>query len=643
MDNSIVFIAPYKKLGELFSETCRELNKNIPVEIGDLEEGAYAAVKLEEQGIDAVISRGGTALAIKREVTDLPVIEVQVGGFDLIRTLHQVQQETNSVAVVGFNTFTYGLECLRDAMDIKLEILTLKEEWYNRPHIILEKLKELKEKGYNWVVGDTISVKFAKQLGINAVLIRSGKESLVQAIFEAERVVKIRKQEVEKAKRIKVIIDFAYEGIISIDQHGKIDIFNPRAENIFQIKSYKVIGRNIKEILPEMDLVKTVQTGYQEKGKIIKVKGVEIVTNIIPVKINNEVVRVVSTFQKVSRIQKVEQKIREELYLKGHVAENTFDDIIGKSVAIRRIKEEARDYAQLDSPIFLYGETGTGKELFAQSIHNASLRKNKPFVAFNCAALPDNLIESELFGYVEGAFTGAIKRGKLGLFEQTHEGTIFLDEIGEISIETQIRLLRVIQENKIRRIGDDKLTPVNVRIIVATNSDLQRLIQEHKFREDLYYRINVLNLNIPTLRERIEDIPLLVDFFIKKNQHKINKVIKGISKGGMRILQNYSWPGNVRQLENIVERLMIRTREGYIMTNFVRKVMRTIIGNNFEKKQIEGIKLFCNSWNIPQNMNLEDIEKVVIREVIKEERGNKRAAAERLGIGRTTLWRKLKY
>jgi PAS domain S-box-containing protein len=570
MEYSIVFIAPYKKLGELFSETCRELNRNIPVLIGDLEEGARLAVKLEEQGVDAVISRGGTAMAIRREVTDLPVIEVQVGGFDLLRILQQVKQESNRVVVAGFNTFTYGVESLQGILGIEIKVLTLKEEWYNQQHFIEERLKKVKEENYNLVVGDNISVKIAKILGMNAYLIRSGKEALIQSIFEAERVVKVRKQEMEKAKNIKSIIDYAYEGIISIDQEGNIDIFNPTAEEILQIKSYKVIGRNINAILPEMNLHETFQTGYQENDRILTVKGIKIVANIIPIKINEEVVRVISIFQKVSRIQKVEQKIREEIHLKGHVAENTFDDIIGTSVVINRVKEEARDYAQLDAPILIYGETGTGKEFFAQAIHNTSFRRNKPFVAFNCAALPTNLIESELFGYVEGAFTGAVKNGIQGLFEQTHEGTIFLDEIGEISLETQIRLLRVIQENKIRKLGDDKLIPVNVRIIIATNNDLQQLIRENRFREDLYYRINVLNLNIPPLRERKDDIPLLVNFFIRKYEHKINRVIKGISAGGMRLLKNYHWPGNVRQLENVVERLMIRAKEGYIMTNLVK-------------------------------------------------------------------------
>jgi len=635
MSYLIAFIAPYKKLGELFSEVCREINKDIPVVIGDLEEGARKAVELEEQGIEALISRGGTAIAIKKKVTNLPVIEVQVSGYDLIRVLHQAQQETDRVAVVGFSPFTYGIEDLGDVMGLNLKILTLNENWYEHPLYIEKKLKEIKMQGYNWVVGDNISVKVAKKLGMNALLIKSGKEALMQSILEAERVAEVRKRELEKTKRIKSIIDFAYEGIITVDQKGVIDTFNPQAVKIFEKEAYKIIGKNINKIFPEFDFSKIIKIGQKIEGKIWTVGDIKIVANIIPIKINNEIVRTVVTFQKVSQVQKIEQKIREKLYLKGNVADNTFNDIIGQSQIFRNLKEEAKNYAQIDSPVLLYGETGTGKELFAQAIHNYSPRRIKPFVAFNCAALPESLLESELFGYVGGAFTGAKKEGKMGLFEQAHEGTIFLDEIGEISQNIQARLLRVLQEHKVRRLGDDKVIPVDVRIITSTNKKLIQLLKENKFRDDLYYRINVLNLEIPPLRERKEDISLLVNFFIKKCGYKFKQIVEGISEEGMQILENYDWPGNIRQLENIIERLLVRTDKNFIMTNLVKEIMKLQYGggviDNYQKQ---------NNINYPLSGDLENIEKNIIKEIINEEKGNKAAAARRLGISRTTLWRK---
>ena len=637
MSYSIAFIAPYKKMGELFSEICQEYNKNIIIKIGDLEEGARQAVELEEQGaIDVVISRGGTAIAIKKKVTNLPVVEVQISGFDLIRALHQARKETNKIAVVGFYPFTYGIKGLGDIMNIDIEILTLKENWYEHTLYVEKKLKEIKKQGYNWIVGDNISVEIAEQLGMNTVLVESGKEALMQSILEAERVAEVRKKELEKNKRIKSIIDFAYEGIITVDQNGVIDTFNPQAVKIFEKEAYKIIGKNVNKMFPEFDFSKITKIGQKIEGKIWTVGDIKIAANIIPIRINDETVRTVVTFQKVSQIQKTEQKIREKLYLKGNVAENTFNDIIGQSQIFRNLKEEAKNYAQIDSPVLLYGETGTGKELFAQAIHNYSPRRNKSFVAFNCAALPESLLESELFGYVRGAFTGAKKEGKMGLFEQAHEGTIFLDEIGEISQNIQARLLRVLQEHKVRRLGDDKVIPVDVRIIASTNKKLIQLVKENKFRDDLYYRINVLNLDIPPLRERKEDISLLVNFFIKKCGYKFKKIVEGISEEGMQILENYDWPGNIRQLENIIERLVVRTGKNFIMTNLVKEIMklqyRGGIIDNYQKQ---------DNINYPLSGNLENIEKNIIKEIINEEKGNKAATARRLGISRTTLWRKL--
>ncbi len=320
--------------------------------------------------------------------------------------------------------------------------------------------------------------------------------------------------ELEKTKRFKSIIDFAYEGIVTIDQNGIIDNFNPKAEKIFNKSSYQVIGESIYKIFPENESAEVLVSDQKIEGKVFNFGEIRIVANIIPIKINNETVRRVITFQDASVIQKAEQRIRRGLYHKGNIAENQFEDIIGNSLIIRTLKEEAKRFSEVDSPILIYGDTGTGKELFAQSIHNYSKRKKQPFVAFNCAALPDNILESELFGYVEGAFTGAREGGKMGLFELAHGGTIFLDEIGEISQNTQVRLLRVLEEQKIRRLGDDRVIPIDVRIITSTNKNLTKLIKEGKYREDLYYRINVLNIVLPNLNERCSDFPLLVHFFI---------------------------------------------------------------------------------------------------------------------------------
>jgi len=645
MSYEIVFISPYKKMADLFSEVCKEFNKNIIVKIGDLESGAKQAIELEGQGIDVIISRGGTAIAIKKKVSNLPVVEIQISGFDLIRALYKIREKTKKAAIVGFYPFTYGVEGLGSIIDMELKAVTLKENWYKQPNYIKKKLEEIKRQNYECVVGDNISVEIAEQLGMNAVLVESGKEALMQSILEAERVAEVRRNELEKTKRIKSIIDFAYEGIINVDKNGIIDTFNPQAAKIFKKEAYKIVGKNINEVFPEFHFSNIIKKDQRIEGKFWTVGNIKIAANIIPIKINNKVISFVITFQKVSQIQRIEQNIRKKIYLKGHIAENKFEDIIGQSKSINNLKEEAKNYAQVDSPVLLYGETGTGKELIAQSLHNYSARRDKPFVAFNCAALPENILESELFGYVEGAFTGAKKVGKMGFFEQAHEGTIFLDEIGEISKNIQARLLRVLQERKVRRLGDDRVIPVDVRIITSTNKNLSKLVKENKFRRDLYYRINVLNLKLPSLKERKEDISLLVDFFINKYKHKFKKEIKGISEEGMDILKKYNWPGNIRELENVIERLIVRSRNPYIMTNLAKEVLDIIDDNEVVYENSYNLKhnTGCDKSElyIPLKGNLEDIERVIIEKMIKNEKGNKTAVAKKLGIGRTTLWRKI--
>jgi PAS domain S-box-containing protein len=646
MKYKIAFIAPYKEMAELFLKVCDEFNRKIVIEIGDLAQGVKKAKELEKQGIDVIISRGGTAIAIEKEIKEIPIVKVQVNAFDIIRAIHKIKKTTNKAAIIGFHPFTYGIEGLGRILNIEIRALTLEEDWYNDASYIKKNIKDVKEDNFEWLIGDNISVELAKELGMNSILIESGKEALANAIFEAERVAKIKKIELEKTKRFKTIVDFAYEGIITTDQNGIVDNFNPQAEKIFNKKTYQVIGGKINKIFSEENILELLKINQNIEGKIFTIGDTRIVANIIPIKINGEIVRYVITFQEASQIQKVEQKIRRKLYLKGNVADNSFDDIIGESIVIKSLKEEAKKFAEVDSPILIYGETGTGKELFAQSIHNHSKRKKQPFVAFNCAALPDNILESELFGYVEGAFTGARRGGKMGLFEQAHDGTIFLDEIGEISKNTQVRLLRVLQEQKIRRLGDDRVIPVNVRIITSTNKNLNKLVDENKFREDLYYRINVLNIVLPNLNQRKSDIPLLVNYFLNKYKYKFQKNIEAISDEGMKLLQRYEWPGNIRQLENIIERLVISTDEKFIPANIIQKLLLSIdniykqnLTINMQNAMIDiENKRFIN---IPVDESLEDIEKYIIQCMIEKEKGNKTLVAKRLGIGRSTLWRKL--
>ncbi|MCX6247288.1 MAG: sigma-54 dependent transcriptional regulator [Bacteroidetes bacterium] len=304
----------------------------------------------------------------------------------------------------------------------------------------------------------------------------------------------------------------------------------------------------------------------------------------------------------------------------------SFEKILGKSREIKETILLAEKVAPADSTVLLEGETGTGKELFAQSIHNSSPRKNKPFIAVNCSAFPKELLESELFGYKKGAFTGAIS-DKKGLFEEANEGTLFLDEIGEMNYDLQAKLLRVLEDQTFTKIGDTKQVHVNVRILAATNLDLLKEAQSERFRPDLYYRLSVFKIRLPSLRERIEDIEEMALFFIRFYSMKANKQVTGMDPAFLARLKHYDWPGNTRELKNIIERTVILTDHEVLTADLLPYELlspsRSTIAEEFEG-------------------SMEELEKIHIRKVLALAKGNKTKAADRLGIGIPTLYRKLK-
>lgn len=329
------------------------------------------------------------------------------------------------------------------------------------------------------------------------------------------------------------------------------------------------------------------------------------------------------------------QKLYDEVK-KLQVAKYNFNDIIGHSHSIRQVKDTAKNISQGNSSVLLFGETGTGKELFAQSLHNFSNRKMGPFVAINCGALPASLIESNLFGYEKGAFTGAKKEGHKGIFEQAHGGTIFLDEISEMELHLQTKLLRVLQEREVIRIGGTKAIPIDVRVIASTNRDLSQSVEQQKFRQDLYYRLNVVQLVIPPLRNRIQDIPELVTFFMGKYNTLLGRYVYSISKKAINQLLDYSWPGNIRELQNCVEYAInvMKPEETEIDCCHLPSYI-----NNDCLQEID--KIECISSGVKLKDILRNTEKSYISKVLNEVQGQKKQAAEKLGISTTTLWRRM--
>ena len=333
-----------------------------------------------------------------------------------------------------------------------------------------------------------------------------------------------------------------------------------------------------------------------------------------------------------AQIQTTEDQLRKKLHYKGHKAKYTFGDIITRSPRMIACIQEAKAFAQTDSNIVVVGETGTGKELLSQSIHAWSRRSQNNFVAINCAALPENLLESELFGYVEGAFTGATRGGKPGLFEIAHNGTIFLDEISEIPLGLQGRLLRVLQEREIMRLGDSQVTPINIRVIAATNKNLESLVRAGKFRSDLYYRLYVLQLNLPPLRERQEDIPLLTQSFLRNFQAREGDGCPlELSDGDCRLLQSCPWRGNIRELQNFCERLAVLYRLGVSVSGLIAHLLESAASPETPPP--------CPPPMPKAAHTRIDLSYEELLAVLQECGGNRTQTAAKLGISRGTLWR----
>jgi transcriptional regulator with PAS, ATPase and Fis domain len=355
-------------------------------------------------------------------------------------------------------------------------------------------------------------------------------------------------------KNLEVIVDQIEDGVLAIDENNVIQITNHKASKILNFENENMIGQTVSECIPQQFYQIIDQLPF-EREEVLKWENQSFFFRKTHIIIEGKKYGFLIIFRKASEINKLEHDYRRKQMSKGLMAKYTFQDLIGRSASFQNLCQMAKKMAKGNSTILLLGETGTGKELLAQAIHSVSSRRSEAFVGVNFAAISESLLESELFGYEEGAFTGARKGGHIGLFEQAHKGTIFLDEIGDASTVIQNRLLRVLQEREIMKVGGNRIIPVDIRVIAATNRNLKEMAQNGLFRPDLYYRLNVLPIYVPPLRERKEDIPLLVQIFIRKFCDELKRPLFQFSRDTLRMMMEYDWPGNIRELENVIEYL----------------------------------------------------------------------------------------
>lgn len=451
---------------------------------------------------------------------------------------------------------------------------------------------------------------------------------------------KENKDNLDYKEILNVILNNAYEWLVIIDDKGYIMMMS---------KGYKEFigdmvpeGKHVTEVIENTKLHDIVKTGKTQIGEIQIIKGQQVIASRLPIIKDNKIIGAIGKviFKDITDFYDMSKKIitmeKEIKYYKDQLkkqksAKYSFSNIIGESKSLMEVKNICQRAAMSDSNVLIMGESGTGKELFAHAIHNASDRASGPFVKINCAAIPSELLESELFGYEGGAFTGAKKEGKVGKFELANGGSIFLDEIGDMPLQMQVKLLRVLQEREIERIGSTKTRPINVRIISATNKNLEEEVKSANFREDLYYRLNVMSVNIEPLRKRKDDIRPLAKALVKKLSSQMGVHVDSISEKAMVALEAYDWPGNIRELENVIERSINLLDSDRIIK--VSTLPVHITQSHKTHVYIAGSTL---------KEQLYDVEKSIILECLNENQGNKQKTANDLDMSRTSLYQKLK-
>ena len=611
----------------LANKVMKELSipKWIHIEISEhpieslIEGGKLELEQTKMEPATIIISGEQSSKMIEKRLNTI-VVPVKINESDVLVSLAK-NTPGEQIAIINYRTKFENIDWF--AKQFNLNITQYSFESLNEIHDVFEVLIK---KRIDKIIGGSYACKIANQYEMDSAFLYS-ENSLREAIITAINFLKIYRKEMEQAALFKTVSGVNKSGIVSIDGSNNITLVNKITEELFGLSKRELVGQNLEKWIDKKQLIKN---KHDSQPIIFSFKERNFVAALSPVLVMGEKVGTIVVIDDVMEIQQKELKIRSRINKKSMTAQYHFTDILGTSNEITYTKKIAKKFSQTNAPILIQGESGTGKELFAQSIHNASDRKEASFVAINCAAIPENLLDSELFGYEDGAFTGAKKGGKKGLFELAHHGTIFLDEINALPLHLQSKLLRVLQEREVMKIGGNNVIPVDIRVIAAANEDLMESVQKRSFREDLYYRINVLQLIVPPLRERKEDIIEISKQYITSwNFSKTLNITPLLS-----ILMQYHFPGNVRELKNILERFQVYCKGEALTEESLQEYMRQALSPGMNQS-------FTPFNTSAASLNLKEQEENLIKAALDRYQGRKDLAAKELGISRATLWRKL--
>ena len=597
-----------------------------------LEEAVPVAQALAEQGVEVIVSRRGTS-ALMRESLRIPIISFPVTSLDILTTIKQAAKHDRKILFPAFRKKIPGLEIVEDLMGIELL-----QYVYSDSKSLDETFVRASEKGCHVAVGGGVSKRLGRKRNFEVIEIQTSEAEIYSTLENAKSVAQSNRKERRKAQRFLQVIDSISEGVLAVDQTGQTIIMNSTARNTFQSFNHPEGSQQDSNRLSPFNFRRVMKDKEPLLNRVETFKGVKYVVNYFPILIDSQVIGAVSTFKDIDNVVNAENALRRSL-TKGLIAKYHIENLIHASPNMKAIVEQAKRFAATDFTILITGETGTGKEILAQSIHNLSSRSLKPFVSVNCASLPDQLIESELFGYEQGAFTGAQRGGKPGLFEVAHTGSIFLDEICAMPHSVQTSLLRFLEQREVRRVGGDRLIPVDLRIISAANRNLVEEVHCGRFRNDLFHRLNVLKINIPSLRERPSDIPLLIEHFIDVFCAEHRKDPLFIPPAYLQKLIQYEWPGNVRQLDNFIKQLLLLCSSDFDEDIF-DSLYSDLVSN--AEPLINGITIPDIDHEEECSSEIRNYEARILKQALLKAKFSRSKAAKILGISRTTLWRKLK-
>lgn len=564
----------------------------------------------------------------------IPFAVIRRSPSSIIAIILDILKTENKVALLVHERISgdsYYVRSMKEAASVfeEAEMFSFRE-YANAQNTLLD----IEKRGYHAVIGPNNLEQMARTLGFDYRTVPLTDSDLMDAVEQAQYHFRLYRQHIQNESLINMILDQSDQGNVALDDHGRIIHINSAARNMFSLMKQEPVGMDYKDtLLARIETIEEVMKSRKPMKSIVTLDDSVLVCDVSPLFIEGILSNIILSCELADRIQEKDINVRNKLLSNNRQAGKTFRSIVGSSEALSRTLAMAKRYAYYDSTILISAPSGCGKEVFAQSIHNASRRKDRPFVVINCAALPESILESLLFGYEPGTFTGAKAGGKAGLFELAHGGSVFLDEISEMPLMMQSRFLRVIQEREVMRIGSDRPIPVDIRIIAATNRDLWKMVEENKFREDLYHRISVLLLEIPPLDERKEDIEQLARYFLSERSVQLRIPKPLLTDDAIEFLKAQSYRGNVRQLNNILERAMILAPSAVISA----RDLEAAVGSSMHA---EALQTGEKAYTLLNSKTHSEIN--AIRSAMDKFGGNRNQMAASLGISTTTLWRKMR-